>query len=150
MRNLSLSLSRASVDTVFYSSDISCCCLYLCKFNSIHKSAKRSSCYSSYFLHLLFITFFAEGPLLYDAIVKEQLFVLRSSRLYDAPLTNLYYDVVIGRNSSAYPISPDKKFLKLAWLPNGTEVETLQSSVSKNMSAIMRSYWFVCACNDTH
>ena len=71
-----------------------------------------------------FITFFAEGSL-YDAIVKEQLFVLRSSRLYDAPLTNLYY-VVIGRNSSAYSISPDKKFLKLAWLPNGTEVETLQ------------------------
>ena len=68
-----------------------------------------------------FYNIFAEGPL-YDAIVKEQLFVLRSSRLYDAPLTNLYYDVVIGRNSSTYSISPDKKFLKLAWLPN----ETLQ------------------------
>ena len=90
-----------------------------------------------------FYNIFAEGPL-YDAIVKEQLFVLRSSGLYDA-LTNLYY-VVIGRNSSAYSISPDKKFLKLAWLPNGTKVETLlhlykfcrQKHVSHNAKVLVR------------
>ena len=85
-----------------------------------------------------FYNIFAEGPY-YDAIVKEQLFVLRTSGLYDA-LSSLHY-VVIGRNSSSYLISPDKKFVKLAWLPNGTEVETLlhlyrfcrQQNVSQNV-----------------
>ena len=85
-----------------------------------------------------FYNVYAEGPY-YDAIVKEQLFVLRSSGLYSA-LSSLFY-VVIGRNSSSYSISSEKKFVKLGWSPNGTEVETLlhlyrfckQQNVSHNV-----------------
>eukprot|EP01035_Chromulina_nebulosa_P006718 gene6718-9077_t len=85
-----------------------------------------------------FYNVYAQGPH-YDAIVKEQLFVLHSSGLYNV-LSSLFY-VVIGRNASSYSISSDKKFVKLGWSPNGTEVETLlhmyrfckQQNVSKNV-----------------
>ena len=104
-----------------------------------------------------FYNVYAQGPY-YDAIVKEQLFVLHSSGLYNV-LSSLFY-VVIGRNASSYSISSDKKFVKLGWSPNGTEVETLlhmyrfckQQNVSQNVKVqaytYIRTYFTVAHSTD--
>ena len=78
--------------------------------------------YSVSQLSYAFYNVYAQGPT-YESIVREQLHVLNASGLYDR-LSSIFY-VTIGSNSSSYIISSAQKFVKLAWLPNGTEVDTL-------------------------